>query len=186
MFEEGMAVDLRFVLAERQAVGGTLREQGAQLFLALDQRQASHIRTFAHQDIEHAEHDGLAILVGDRDLQRREIAGAVRARHDHFAVNDEMLVAELQCFLRNRRVATGPVVAAARKHPHLIAVAMQLRTITVFLEFDQPPAAFRRRADLGCEARFDIGEGCERTARCRRRRGPKRHRLLQNATRTTR
>jgi Protein of unknown function DUF262 len=97
-------------------------------------------------------------------------------QNNHLAVQSERLGSQLGGRSGNRRIAIGPVIAAARKEVHLISIAADDQPIPVMLDLvTQPGPAGGRAASVGTQG-FTKPEGRRRRAimpvgipsRCRR------------------
>ena len=78
-------------------------------------------------------------------MRRVEIGIAVDAADDSLAI--ELALPVLQRGFNDAREALGPVIAAAGDQPHAIAVALDAQPVAVELDFVEPLAADRPRAN---------------------------------------
>ncbi|MDA9390213.1 hypothetical protein WN73_05735 [Bradyrhizobium sp. CCBAU 45394] len=94
------------------------------------------------ENIEGAE---LHFVVALARVKCVEIGDAIDAEHDCFAIEDEMLLADLARGLDDPRIATGPVVPAARDQAYPVALALKAKTVAVILYFMKPIRPARDR-----------------------------------------
>jgi hypothetical protein len=97
-----------------------LPNEPRQPLLAVTQGHGAEVLAIKFEEIEAVQHglaDGAVAMQGIEDTH------AVRAADAGFAVQDERAGAQLHCGGRDRRIAGGPIVAAAGEEPHDVAVA---------------------------------------------------------------
>ena len=80
------------------------------------------------QDVEGAELDLVVMLAG---VEGVEIGDAVDAEDHGFAIEDEVLVADLAGGLRDPRVTRGPVVAASGDQADAVPIALQSEAVAI-------------------------------------------------------
>src|SRR5450759_3894746 len=109
-------------------------ERFAQQFLALKKRMPSQVVAVFIEQIECEVGYALTDAPSLAFLQRPKVACAIFTQHNHLAVDDEMLCAQLCHLDCDRAVAFGPVVPAAAINRDLAVPQMELRSETI--EFD--------------------------------------------------
>ncbi len=90
----------------------------------------------------------------ERRLQRPEIRSAFRVEDDCLPVNDGRIRKFPRCY-GNSGKAVGPVVAAARDHPHPVRFDMDRQPVTVPLHLVAPVRASRHLGHEKSKARLD-------------------------------
>lgn len=126
---------------------------------ALAQRQPAQAAAVEIKEIEGIEEDGAGFIRrwqgAERTLQHPEVRTAVVVEHNGFAIEDGCLHGEQPRVVSDRGKLSGPIVAAAREHPHPPGFDVDREPVSIPFHLVGPVWPLRRLADERRKAGID-------------------------------